>query len=91
MLKSKSSLLQSIRPTTFINTGKSTNGFDKMVAMQPKQKLELFERMSESKLGDWLLSPVKRVDIRKPEGRQTSLGIPAIRDRIWQAVVKNAV
>jgi RNA-directed DNA polymerase len=91
MLNSKSNLLQSIRRITSINAGRITPGVDNMVALEPKQKLELFYLISKSKLSDWSLRPVRRIYIPKPDGRQRPIGIPTIRDRILQAIVKNAL
>jgi RNA-directed DNA polymerase len=91
MLKSKSNLLQSIRRITSINTGKITPGIDNMIALEPKQKLELFNVMGELNFKEWNPHPVRRIYIPKPDGRQRPIGIPTIKDRILQAIVKNAL
>ena len=91
MLRSKSNLLLSIRRITSINAGKVTAGVDSMIVLEPKQKLDLFHIMAESKMDDWNPRPVRRIDIPKPDGRQRPIGIPTIRDRILQAMVKNAL
>ncbi len=91
ILKSDSNLLQSIRKVTQQNTGKYTPGMDEMLALKPEDRLDLFYDMKKESLFNWQPKPVVRVYISKPDGRQRPLGIPTIKDRIWQNVVKNAL
>jgi RNA-directed DNA polymerase len=87
----RSNLLLSIPHITSINAGKVTGRVDSMIALEPNQKLDLFHLMSESKMDDWNSRPVQRIYIPKPDGRQRPIGIPTIRDRILQAMFKNAL
>lgn len=91
LIKSNSNLLYSIRRVTLINSGRKTPGLDGDIRLTPAQRLELFYEMKNSNLNDWKPSPVKRIYIPKPSGKKRPLGIPTIKDRVWQCVVKNAL
>lgn len=65
--------------------------WDGYVATTPSERAELFKELSGINLLDWNPIPVKRVLIAKPDGRLRPLGIPSIRDRVIQNVVKNAL
>ncbi len=88
MLRSYSNLLAAVRRVTQQNKGKGTAGVDRQVVLTPAGRMRLVRKMLEHKV--WQVKPVKRVYIPK-SGGQRPLGIPTIKNRVAQAVVKNAL
>ncbi len=85
LLNSYYNRLLAVRKVTQDNQGKKTAGVDKIKSLTPKQRLELAENL---KLGD-KSKPIRRVWIPKPgRDEKRPLGIPVMRDRAAQALVK---
>jgi RNA-directed DNA polymerase len=90
MLRSYSNILMSVRRVTQVNKGKNTPGVDKMLVKTPTARGRLVEELTRS--SPWKAEPVRRIYIPKANGKkQRPLGIPTIRNRCLQAVVKNAL
>lgn len=90
LLRSYSNVLLSVRRVTQVNAGKNTAGVDKVVIKTAAARGQLVDELRRYQ--PWCASPVKRVYILKADGkRKRPLGIPTVRDRCLQAMVKNAL
>ena len=85
LMKSWSARAASVRRVTQDNQGKKTAGVDGVKSLTPKQRLELTGNLN---LGS-KVSPTRRVWIPKPGTEEKRpLGIPTMKDRALQALVK---
>jgi RNA-directed DNA polymerase len=89
MLRSYSNLLLSVRKVTQENKGKRTAGIDDQLILTPKARMKLVRSMEKHEV--WKVSPAKRIYIPKANGKQRPLGILTIKNRVAQAIVKNAL
>ena len=89
MLRSYSNRLVSVRRVTQDNQGKRTPGIDKVVVKTPAARGKLVDNLRQ--YTPWKAKPARRVYIPKSNGKQRPLGIPVIKDRALQAIVKNAL
>ena len=89
MLRSRANVVLSVRRVTQINAGKNTPGVDKVLVKTPAARNELVNELQAFTL--WKAKPVKRVYIPKANGKLRALGIPTIKDRAMQNVVRNAL
>ena len=89
MMRSHANLLLSTRQVTQENAGKKTAGIDGHTAVTPSERVQLVNEMRG--YTPWTVRPARRIYIPKTTGKLRPLGIPTIKDRVLQAVVKNAL
>jgi RNA-directed DNA polymerase len=88
LVRSVSAKRLAVRRVTQQNAGRDTPGVDGVVCRTPTSRMRLVAGLS---LRDSRPQPVRRVYIPKSDGRQRPLGIPTIRDRALQMLVKLAL
>ena len=91
LLNDKRVLLYSIRLVTQKNSGKRTPGLDGKVYLTHRSRMRLFYEMCEENIKLHKVKPVRRVYIPKKNGKLRPLGIPTIKDRIYQNICKMAL
>jgi RNA-directed DNA polymerase len=88
LVKSYYARLLAVRKVTQDNQGKKTAGVDGKIVISPEQRLNLTEEIK----GTPKAKPLRRVWIPKPgRDEKRPLGIPTIKDRARQALIKSAL
>ena len=90
LLRSWSARCLAMRRVTQENRGKRTPGVDGKASLTPKERLALIDELRN--VSNWQVDPIRRTYIEK-EGttEKRALGIPTMRDRAMQALVKLAL
>ena len=88
LINSYNSRLLSVRKVSQDNRGKATAGVDKVKSLTPIKRLAMAENLKPNDKAQ----PIRRVWIPKPGKKEKRpLGIPVMRDRAAQALVKAAL
>jgi RNA-directed DNA polymerase len=88
LVRSTSAKRLAVRRVAQQNAGRTTPGVDGVVCRTPESRTRLTEGLS---LKGYRPLPVRRVYIPKSDGKKRPLGIPTIRDRAQQMLVKLAL
>lgn len=88
LINSIDAKLLAVQQVTTLNKGKKTAGVDRLLITTPEQKAKLVQSLSI----DGCACPIRRVWIPKPGKTELRpLGIPIIKDRAKQALIKLAL
>jgi RNA-directed DNA polymerase len=89
LVRSYYNKILAIRDVTQKSNGKNTPGVDNKIYDSSAKRWELLSESFDYSM--WKALPVKRIFIPKTDGTKRPLGIPTVKDRIMQTIVKRAL
>ena len=91
LMRSNSALLIAIKRVTQVNKGKYTPGIDGFSATSDRARGKLYDMLRGMKMKLHRPKPALRKYIPKKNGKLRSLGIPTIKDRVYQEIIRMAL
>ena len=91
LVRSYFARLLAVRRVTQENKGKYTPGIDGQIYATPDARSELMEEVRQTNVFNYKCKPLRRVYIPKKSGDKRPLGIPTVKDRVMQMLVKLAL
>jgi len=91
LVRSHFARLLAVKRVTQENKGKYTPGIDGQIYATSKERAELVEDVCQTNLFNYKCKPLRRVYIPKSSGDKRPLGIPTVKDRVMQMLVKLAL
>ena len=91
LVRSHSARLLVVRRVTQENKGKYTPGIDGKIYATSQERVELVEDVRQTNNINYKCKPLRRVYIPKNNGDKRPLGIPTVKDRAMQMLVKLAL
>lgn len=91
LVRSRSARLLAVRRATQENKGKYTPGIDGQIYASSNQRAKLEKDVCQTNVFNYKCKPLRRVYIPKSSGEKRPLGIPTVKDRVMQMLVKLAL
>lgn len=91
LVMSYSATVQAVHRVTVVNKGKLTPGIDGFKATNNKERGKLVDIILSENIKHHRPKPAYRTYIPKKNGKMRSLGIPTIKDRIYQEILRMAL
>ena len=91
LVMSYSAAIQAVHRVTVINKGKLTPGIDGFKATTNKERGMLVDKILSENIKKHRPKPAYRTYIPKKNGKMRSLGIPTIKDRVYQEILRLAL
>ena len=88
LMRSRANLLLAIKKVTVVNKGKRTAGVDGFKVVEESQRVKLYNMMKDYSIYCHNPKPGRRTYIPKKNKKLRPLGIPTIKDRVYQQIAR---